>query len=172
MMPKDFKEFDIHTNAEWRELGVTAANWVSPIFDPAVVPKELHDLIPLAQRWGIGCDVTRHDAAEKTSEAEIAEIARLLQGRHAQIYRWLYSEGESISAEAHAFQAVLVFEMEEAGGPGIPGLLDWRIQEFKRDPCEENRDLLRSAYEEIESWEPFAKKWQPLEQAKSLLGIP
>ena len=54
--------------------------------------EELHDLIQLAaRRWGISCDVTRHDAAEKASAAELAEVGQLLQGRHPQIYRWLYS---------------------------------------------------------------------------------
>jgi hypothetical protein len=169
MEKKNYKPFEVHTNAEWRRLGVVAENWAPPSFDLAVVPEELHDLIPLARRWGISCDVTRHDAAEKASAAELAEVAQLLQGRHPQIYRWLYSRGKSKSEEARAFQALLVFEMEEANGPGIPSLLKWRIREFKRDPSEENRGLLRDAYDEVQSWSPFLKQLQPLEEVKALL---
>jgi hypothetical protein len=72
--------------------------------------------------------------------------------------------------EAGAFSALLVFEMEEAGGPGIPGLLDWRIQEFKRDSSEQNRTLLRDAYEYFQSSNSSLKKWLPLEEARLLLA--
>jgi len=169
MKSDKIKEFDIKTNAEFRQLGMTVENWTPPSFDLAVVPKELHDLIPLARRWGISCDVTRHDAAEKASKAELAEVARLLSGRHTQVYRWYYSHWPSPSVEACAFSDLLVFEMEEVDGPGIPGLLHWRIQEFKRDPSEENRGLLRSAYEYFQSWDSTLKKHLPMEEAKALL---
>jgi len=163
-------EFDVGPAFDLqRKYGWFAENWTPPDFDLAVVPAELHDLIPLARRWGISCDVTRHDAAEKATGAEIAEVGRILQGRHTQIYRWLYTE-VSVSDEAGAFQSLLVFEMEEADGPGIPGLLDWRVQEFKREPSEQNRELLQAAYKEVQSWDPVLKKWQPIAEAEQLLG--
>ena len=151
-MSERFGAFDVGPAAELqKKYGWYVENWVPRKLDSAQVPPELHDLIPLAARWGITCDITRHDAGEKASREELAEVAALLRGRHKQIYSWLYSDNGN-SGEAVTFQALLVFEMEEADGPGIPGLLDWRIQEFKEQPNEATRGKLREALETAKSW--------------------
>jgi hypothetical protein len=162
-------EFDIGPAAEMqKKYGWYVENWTPLTLDSAIVPKELHDLMPLAARWGISCDITRHDAGEKASAEELAEVGRLLKGRHDQIYDFLYSDhGDEIPDEVSAFQALLVFEMEEADGPGIPGLLDWRIRKFKMSPSAAAKQLLRRTYDEMSSlgW-AFGKS---LAEAKALL---
>ncbi len=77
------------------------------------VPPHLRDLIPLAERWGIGCDITRHDAGEKATSEELTDLASRLRGRHHSVEDWLYElfeTGDTMSNEAAAFQSLLVFE--------------------------------------------------------------
>jgi hypothetical protein len=151
-MSEHFGAFDVGPAAELqKKYGWYVENWVPRKLDSAQVPPELHDLIPLAARWGITCDITRHDAGEKASREELDEVAEMLKGRHKQIYSWLYSD-KGNSVEASTFSALLVFEMEEADGPGIPGLLDWRLQEYKESPDSANRQKLREAIETVRSW--------------------
>lgn len=144
-------EFDVGPTADLqKKYGWYVENWIPMDLNPAIVPQALHDLVPLAARWGISCDVTRHDAGEKASTEELAEVARLLKGRHEQIYDFLYSDhGDEIPDEVSAFQALLVFELEEADGPGIPGLLDWRIRKFKLAPNAATKQALREAYDDM-----------------------
>src|SRR6516225_7514317 len=85
-------EFDVGPAAELqKKYGWYVENWVPLTLDSTIVPKELHDLIPLAARWGISCDITRHNAGEKASAEELAEVAHLLTDRHDQICDVLYS---------------------------------------------------------------------------------
>jgi hypothetical protein len=161
--------FDVGPAAELqRKYGWYVENWVPPEFDFAEVPPELHDLVPLAARWGISCDITRHDAGRKASREELSQVAAILKGRHKQIYSWLYSDNGT-SREAGAFLSLLIFEMEEASGPGVPGLLDWRIQEFKDAPSDANRQRLQEAYGTVKSWSPCLQTYQPIAEAEAIL---
>jgi hypothetical protein len=40
-----------------KELGLYAENWVAVALDPVQVPADLWNLIPYAQKWGIGGDM-------------------------------------------------------------------------------------------------------------------
>jgi hypothetical protein len=151
-----------------KKYGWYAKNWEPQKFDLDAVPQELRDLIPLAARWGITCDITRRDAGEKASREELADVARLLEGRRKQVYSWLYSDRGN-SPEAIAFSALLVFEMEEANGPGIPGLLDWRIQEYNDAPTELSLRKLRDAYNTVKSWDRSTQRLQPMAEAAEIL---
>src|SRR6185369_4008066 len=103
------------------------------VLDSEVVPPHLRDLIPLAERWGVSCDVTRHDVAEKASKRELESLAAALAGRHDDIVDWLYSfEDTDPPREAAVFQAMLVLELEECDGPGIPGLLKWAYRKHAK----------------------------------------
>lgn len=172
VMP-NFGAFDVGPAAEMqKKYGWYVENWTPPIFDPAIVPEKLHDLIPLAARWGICCDITRHDAGEKASDEELADVSRLLKGRHDQIYDFLYAYDDprgEIPEEVSAFSALLVFEMEEADGPGTPGLLDFRVQKFQESPDPQTRRKLREAYDEVKSWGRTLAEGQPLREAEALL---
>ena len=76
-------EFAVGPDDEMKQrFGWTAENWRPPILQAAVVPEGLRDLVPLAQRWGVTCDVTRHDVAAKARDAELAELSEGLRGRY------------------------------------------------------------------------------------------
>jgi hypothetical protein len=139
MGDRDDERFAIATNEEWLARGVTAENWQPYRLDASNVPEPLRDLVPLVQRFGIGCDATRHDFAEKMSNADREELKEALAGRHGQIEDFLYvspptmKPSGAISTEQHAFQATLILEMEECDGPGIAGYLDYAIRKVKED---------------------------------------
>lgn len=153
-----------------RRFGWTAENWTPPILRPEAVPENIRDLVPFARRWGVTCDVTRHDVAEKASEADLAELSRVLQGRHDDIVDFLYS-GELLSptTEQAAFSAMLVFELEELRGPGVPGYLPWAIRRYEQEASLERRAELIKAYD-FASDLPMAKYLAAyLERARELL---
>lgn len=122
-MPDDRREFEIGPAGEMqKKYGWYAENHPAIRIDPSEVPKDLRDLIPLAQRFGITCDVTRHDLGEKTSQADKDELSRQLRGRHDRINDWLNSLAfDSGNRAAAHFTAMCVFELEENNGPGLKG---------------------------------------------------
>jgi hypothetical protein len=72
--------------------------------DPAKVPADLRDLVPLAQRWGIGDDVARSERVRKASDAERAELRAAFGPRQSRITAWLDSFGQgAMPDEAAAF---------------------------------------------------------------------
>lgn len=79
------------------------------------VPAHLHDLIPMAKRWGIGDDVIRGDCEDKATEAEKLEFKRTLTGRTAEVQAWLDSfpaDYTSDETAAFLFMLVALEEME------------------------------------------------------------
>lgn len=163
-------EFSIGPASEMQKrFGWTAENWRPKPMSAEAVPSELRDLIPLAQRWGVTCDVTRHDVAAKATDEDLADLSARLRGRHDQIVDWLYSPGDEYSDERAAFSAMLVFESEECKGPGIPGLLDWEIRKYREQPTEERRHRLRDACLKMEKYN-FGHLKDDLATARELLG--
>jgi hypothetical protein len=80
-----------------------AADAVSQL-DPAKVPADLRDLLPYAQRWGIGDDVARSERLQKASAAERSGLRAAFGPRQARITSWLDSFGQgAMSEEAAAF---------------------------------------------------------------------
>src|SRR5262245_29594066 len=74
-----------------RKYGMYAENYQPQPIDPAEVPPDLHDLIPWAERFGVGCDLTRHDVGAKTPQQDKNALSDALRGRHARIAGWLNS---------------------------------------------------------------------------------
>ena len=112
-----------------------------------VVPAHLQNLIPLAERWGVTCDVTRHDVAAKASEQELKHFSEALDPQRDDIIDWLYSfEGVPQPHEAAVFQAMLILEAEECSGPGIPGYFTWAFRKHSASPEPETLRRLRAAY--------------------------
>ncbi|HEX6433398.1 MAG TPA: hypothetical protein VFZ87_04125 [Gemmatimonadales bacterium] len=75
-----------------------------PNLNPDNVPEDLRDLVPLAQRWGIGDDVVRSERVEKSSEAERSQLKAAFAPRSARITAWLDSFGQGVMPdEAAAF---------------------------------------------------------------------
>jgi hypothetical protein len=87
-----------------RSPGSSAAAEAVPQLDAGKVPADLRDLVPLAQRWGIGDDVVRSARVEKATEAERSELRAAFGPRQAAITAWLDSFGKGpMPEEAAAF---------------------------------------------------------------------
>src|SRR5262245_12322177 len=171
MTDEDDREFAIGPGDELKQrFGLTAENWRPRPMRAEVVPPVLRDLIPLAERWGVTCDVTRHDVAAKATDAELSEFSERLKGRHDQIVDWLHSGGDELSDERAAFRAMLVLEMEECKGRGIPGLLAWCIRKYREEPSEERRQRLKAAYDQMAKY-GFRHLVSDLAEARTLLGL-
>ena len=83
--------------------------------DPSNVPRDLRDLIPFAEEWGIGDDVIRSDVEESATEQEKEQFRTALTGRTDRVTEWLDSFGtESMSDEAGTFMFMLV-ALDEMG---------------------------------------------------------
>jgi hypothetical protein len=81
-----------------------ATEAVVPPLDPGKVPADLRDLLPLAQRWGIGDDVIRSERVQKATDAERSELRAAFGPRQRQITAWLDSFGQgAMPEEASAF---------------------------------------------------------------------
>lgn len=173
-MSDESEEFEIGRGGELqRKHGWFAERRELPTIQPDAVPEGLRDLIPLAARWGISCDVTRHDAGARATPADLAELSRQLAGRHPEVHDFLYLQDEAedpeVSKAVSAFQCLLVFELEEARGPGIPGILDWALRYYREHPGDAAaRRHLQRAYEHMRA---LGGSWnaEALATAKSVL---
>jgi hypothetical protein len=75
-----------------------------PRLDSAKVPADLRDLVPFAQRWGIGDDVARSERVQKATAAERSDLRAAFGPRQARITAWLDSFGQgAMPEEAAAF---------------------------------------------------------------------
>jgi hypothetical protein len=111
------------------ELGLYAENRSDIRLNPDLVPADLRQLIPLAQKWGIGDDIIRNDLIDKSSDTEKQELHDALFESDERITEWLSSlpPGE-ISDEAAAFMHMgeAIAEMgyfldeEKSGQPPLP----------------------------------------------------
>jgi hypothetical protein len=87
-----------------RDPGSSDAAEAAPPLDSAKVPADLRDLVPLAQRWGIGDDVARPERVRKATDAERSELRAAFGPRQARITAWLDSFGQGpMPEEAAAF---------------------------------------------------------------------
>ncbi|MBN2498043.1 MAG: hypothetical protein JXR96_25860 [Deltaproteobacteria bacterium] len=171
MPERDDDEYAIGQVSEMQaRFGWTAESWQGPSLRDERVPDRLRDLLPLARRWGVTCDVTRHDVADKASRAELAELAAGLRGRHCEIEDWLYSPDDGSDDERAAFQAMVVLEAEACDGPGLAGLLGWAIRWYRDRPCAERRERLAAAYREVLGWGELPHLAEDLRAARELLG--
>ena len=87
-----------------RDPGSSPAAEAVPQLDSAKVPEDLRDLVPFAQRWGIGDDVARSERVQKATDAERSELRAAFGPRQARITAWLDSFGQgAMPEEAAAF---------------------------------------------------------------------
>jgi len=121
-------------------------NFVPQVIDPDEVPHDLRDLIPWAERFGIGSNVIPDDVAENMSRAEWDALSQALKGRHEQIEKWLnecYLEdgtlGESTEA-ANCFRTMCRFEAEYNDGPYWAGRPQWWAAKQDERRAEETRE--------------------------------
>lgn len=98
-----------------RDPGSSNAAEAVPRLDAVKVPADLRDLVPLAQRWGIGDDVARAERLQKATAAERAELRAAFGPRQAQITAWLDSFGQGVmpdEAAAFMYAQLAIEEME------------------------------------------------------------
>jgi hypothetical protein len=87
-----------------RDPGSSSTAEAVPRLDPAKVPADLRDLVPFAQRWGIGDDVARAERVENATDVERSELRAAFGPRQAQVTAWLDSFGQgAMPEEATAF---------------------------------------------------------------------
>jgi tetratricopeptide (TPR) repeat protein len=82
--------------------------------DPKEVPDDLRDLIPLAERWGVGDDSSRAWLVDHASAREKRQLRAALEGRADRIGAWLdaFNDGPlSDSAAAFLYLMEAVEEM-------------------------------------------------------------
>jgi len=94
MKTKKIRAFEIHTNAEWRQLGLTAENRPRISVIPSEVPRRFRSLIPQAERWAIRDDVIRGDYFEKQPKADICKFFYAVEPDADAVKRWMFSFGE------------------------------------------------------------------------------
>jgi hypothetical protein len=85
-----------------------------PTLDPAKVPADLRDLIPFAQRWGIGDDVVRAERFQQATETERSELRAAFGPRQARITAWLDSFGQGVMPDEAAAFMYAQLAIEEA----------------------------------------------------------
>ena len=95
---------------------LTAENRPDIQLDARKVPADLAELVPLAQKWGIGDDLIRQDFQSRASDADKQALAKALAGKNARITQWLDSQphGAGMSNEAAAFMYMQI-GLEEMG---------------------------------------------------------
>ncbi len=67
--------------------------------DASRVPEHLRDLIPLAEKWGIGDDIIRFDFVEKSAATERNELLRVVGSRFDKVEAWLITAGTGTMSE-------------------------------------------------------------------------
>ena len=96
-----------------RDPGSSDAVEAVPPLDSGKVPADLRDLLPLAQRWGIGDDVTRSERVQKATDAERSELRAAFGPRQARITAWLDSFGQGPMPEEAAVFMYAQLAIEE-----------------------------------------------------------
>lgn len=96
------------------KYGLYAENRPVIKLNPDRVPVQLRDLIPLAEKWGVGDDIIRGDLIDKASDAERRELVNALKDRYEQISSWLDSVGADQMTDEMAAFMYLMEASEEA----------------------------------------------------------
>lgn len=110
MARKRKSDFEVLPAGEMQaKHGLTAENRPTIVLAPAVVPRKLRRLIPLAERFGIGDDLIREDIVAKTPAAELAAMQAAVQAHDDAFDDWLAgpeADGPTFSPEYLAFSCL------------------------------------------------------------------
>jgi hypothetical protein len=92
-------------DATARQASAPNSNGSNSRLDSTQVPEDLRDLVPLAEKWGIGDDVDRGEFQSKASRSDKEALKAALAGRNKRITQWLdsFSESKPMPDEAAAF---------------------------------------------------------------------
>ena len=95
------------------KYNLTIENYQPPDLDPNQVPDDLRDLLPIAQKWGIGDDIIRDDMRQKSSKVEKRELIHQLEGKTKRIIDWLDTfDDDEFIPESTAFLYLLLCHEE------------------------------------------------------------
>ena len=102
------------------KYGLYAENRPKISIEQTRVPERLRDLIPMAEKWGIGDDIIRNDFEQKTTEAERSEFQNALRGRTADVTAWLDSfdndlESSNLMTEEAGYFMYMLEALDESG---------------------------------------------------------
>ena len=104
-----------------RKYNLSIDNYTPRRLDAKKVPQEFRDLVPLAEKWGIGDDIIRDDQCQKASQEEKKGLATAIGERGRAIGEWLDTFGNGkMTDEAAAFLYTLeaLEEMVASGDLG------------------------------------------------------
>ena len=91
-----------------RKYNLCIENYKPPSLNPKRVPEQFRDLLPFAQRWGVGDDIIRDDLHQKVSQEEKQALIKAIDGHEKAINQWLDTFGNrKMSEEAAAFMYML-----------------------------------------------------------------
>ncbi|MES9944458.1 MAG: hypothetical protein ABW080_05830 [Candidatus Thiodiazotropha sp.] len=74
-----------------------------PVLIEAEIPESLRDLIPLARKFGIGCDAERGDIMKAASLEELSDLESRVMPRQQEIADWLDTYPETEISDTAAF---------------------------------------------------------------------
>jgi hypothetical protein len=110
-------------NEMQKKYGLYAENRPDIKIYPMHVPENLRDLIPMAEKWGVGDDIIRSDIEEKASDTEKEAFRAKLKDRTKQVNYWLdsYGKEQPMPKEAAHFMYMLEALNEMRLWPDSPG---------------------------------------------------
>ena len=79
------------------------------MLDPKNVPEQFRRWMPLAEKWGMGCDGSREELLERASADDLRELVAYREQEIAILTQWLAPETDRPgvrSREYHAFTAL------------------------------------------------------------------
>ena len=91
-----------------RKYNLTVENYQPLPLNANNIPGQFRDLVPVAQKWGIGDDIIREDLHVKASTEENQSLKSTLDKRTKAINQWLNSfDKGNMTEEAAAFMYML-----------------------------------------------------------------
>ena len=79
--------------------------------DPAAIPASGRQLLPLAERWGIGDDYERELAVGNASEEELQVLAESMERVGDDFWEWLAGEASYASHPSREYLAMTALTM-------------------------------------------------------------
>ncbi|SFN21759.1 hypothetical protein [Dokdonella immobilis] len=131
------KDPGFEVGAAWllqQKYGLYGENRPEIVIDPAQVPEELQPLIPTAERWAIGCDVTRLDYIHKQPLDEVRRFHEFVRPFREAIDAWLDALPGDIAEwpDAAGHFMYLAIAHDEAYEP-TPGEIRLRDERWERE---------------------------------------
>lgn len=83
------------------------------ILDANEVPENLRDLIPLAERWGIGDDAERGEVMESATHQELVDLEEKVSPKMIEIWEWLSGYSDVHYSDTTSYFTYLMVACDE-----------------------------------------------------------